>query len=76
MDELVRMVTQKTGISEAQARQAVEVVLNQLKQYLPGPIGSQLDGLMSGNKGLKDLSSMGDALKGGDLGGMFGGKKK
>jgi hypothetical protein len=75
MDELVRMVSQKVGIPEAQARQAVEVVLRQLKQHLPDPIGSQLDGLISGNKSLNDLSSLGDMLKGGDLGGLFGGKK-
>ena len=34
MDELVKLVSQKTGISEQQAKAAVETVLNFLKQKL------------------------------------------
>ncbi len=75
MDELTRMVSQKVGIPEAQARQAVEVVLNQLRQNLPDPIASQLDGLMKGNKSLKDLNNLEGLLKSSGLGGMLGGKQ-
>lgn len=37
MDELVRQVTQRTGISEEQARTAVETVVGFLKERLPLP---------------------------------------
>ncbi len=63
MDELVKLVVQKTGISEDQARQAVNVVLNFLKERLPAPIASQVDGVIN-NPGVA-----------GALGGLFGGKK-
>jgi uncharacterized protein (DUF2267 family) len=62
MDELVKLVVQKTGISEDQARQAVTVVINFLKERLPAPIASQVDGLLSGQGG----------GAGGMLGGLFG----
>ncbi len=63
MDELVKLVVQKTGISEDQARTAVTTVLNFLKERLPAPIASQVDGVL-GNPGVAST-----------LGGLFGGKK-
>jgi hypothetical protein len=63
MDELVKLVVAKTGISEDQARGAVSTVVNFLKEKLPAPIAGQIDGVLSG-------SGFGDALKG--LGGLFG----
>lgn len=65
MDEVVKLVSQKTGIGEDKARVAVTTVLNFLKERLPAPIASQIDGVLSG-KGI------GDVTKG--LGGIFGGK--
>lgn len=70
MDELVNQVAQKTGLSPDQARQAVDAVLGFLKDKLPGPIGSQIDNVLSGqsaNPG--DIA--GQAL--GGLGGILGG---
>jgi hypothetical protein len=64
MDELIKMVTDKVGISEAQAKQAVDVVLGFLKDKLPGPVGSQIDAVLKG-----DLGSVTGAL-----GGLFGKK--
>ena len=64
MDELVKMVAQKTGISEDQARTAVTTVLDYLKQRLPAPIASQVDSVLGGQAG-------GVA---GALGGLFGKK--
>ena len=64
MNELIKLVTQKTGISEEQAKAAIETVLGFLKQKLPAPIAGQIDGILSGN--------MPDLGKG--LGGLFGGK--
>jgi uncharacterized protein (DUF2267 family) len=67
MDELVKLVVDKVGISEDQARQAVETVLSFLKDKLPGPIAGQIDAALKG-----DLSGLGDLA--GGLGGLFGGK--
>ena len=68
MEELVNLVSQKTGLSEEMSRQAVDVVLDYLKQKLPAPIAGQLDNVVAGSGGL-DLGDM--ASKG--LGGLFGG---
>ncbi len=65
MDELVKLVQQKTGLSQEQAKQAVDTVIGFLKQRLPQPVAGQIDAALSGN--------LGDVAKG--LGGMFGGKK-
>ena len=67
MDELVKLVTKKTGLPEAQARQAVETVIGYLKSKLPAPIASQIDGVLSGG-----TSQVADVAKG--LGGLL--KKK
>lgn len=61
MDELIKLVTSKAGISEAQAKQAVETVLGFLKDKLPAPLAGQVDALLKGNVG--DLTS--------GLGGLF-----
>ena len=65
MDELIKQVSQKAGISEDQAKQAVTAVLDFLKQHLPAPIAGQIDGILKGG-GLPDVSK--------GLGGLFGGK--
>lgn len=62
MEELVKQVAAKTGISEDQARTAVTTVVGFLKNKLPAPIASQLDGVISGESssasgGLGDLAS-------------------
>ena len=67
MDELIKLVTQKAGISEAQAKQAVDTVLGFLKQNLPGPLAGQIDAVLKG-----DMSGLGDIA--GSLGGLFGKK--
>jgi hypothetical protein len=67
MDELVKLVAQKTGISQDQARTAVQTVVDFLKQRLPAPVAAQVDGVLSG-KG-PDLGGLA-----GGLGGMFGKK--
>ena len=65
MDELVKMVADKVGISEAQAKQAVEVVMGFLKDNLPEPLAGQVEAVLSG-----DVSGVQDLL--GGLGGLFG----
>jgi len=67
MDELVKLLVKKTGISEELARKVVPVVLDYLKDHLPGPLGSQLDAaLEDGEIGLDDLAK--------GLGGLLGKK--
>ena len=75
MEEIIKQVTERAGISEAQARTAVETVLGFLKNRLPEPIAGQLDGVVGGAAGAAGglAGAAGDVL--GGLGGMFGGKK-
>jgi uncharacterized protein (DUF2267 family) len=69
MDEIVKLVSERVGISEDQASQAVELIVGQLKDRLPGPLGDQLEGALNGGGGDGD-GDAGDALKG--LGGRLG----
>lgn len=67
MEEIVRVVVQKTGMSHEQAQVAVQVVLDYLKNKLPAPIAGQLDSVLQSGGG-----DLGNLVQG--LGGMFGGK--
>ena len=73
MDELVNLVVKKTGISQDDARKAVEVIVSALKSKLPGPIASHLDSFISGSMNTL-AGEAGEMLKG-KLGGLFGGAK-
>ncbi len=66
MDELVKLVSKKTGISEELAKTAVEVVLDYLKDRLPPPVAGQIDGIVSGGGGADDIA---DVTK--QMGGLF-----
>jgi uncharacterized protein (DUF2267 family) len=66
MDELIKLVTSKTGISEEQAKGAVQTVLGFLKEKLPAPIAAQVEGVINGTTSPNDL------IQG--LGGLFGHK--
>ena len=74
MDELIKLVTKKVGISEAQAKQAVDTVIGFLKKKLPKPIASQIDGVLSGIKADDVGKKIGEVTQG--LGGLLGRKKK
>lgn len=69
MEELIKQVSAKAGISEDQARSAVSTVLDFVKGRLPEPIAGQLDNVMSGEGGgiggtLGDLASKAGGLLG------------
>ena len=67
MDEIVKLVVERTGISEDLAQKAVETVVSYLKDKLPEPLSGQIEGLLEGS----DLGGQaGDLLKG--LGGFLG----
>ena len=78
MNELIKQVSERTGISEDKARTAVETVVGFLKERLPAPIAGQVDNVL--NSGAGAIGSAGDSLadKAGDalggLGGLFGKK--
>jgi hypothetical protein len=58
MDELVKLVSQKAGLSEEVARMAVETVLAYLKKKLPAPIAGQIDSVLGGASLEKDLGGL------------------
>lgn len=67
MDELIKQVVSRTGISEEQARTAVTTVLGFVKDKLPAPIASQIDSAITGEGGgvggtLGDLASKAGGL--------------
>lgn len=62
MDELVKLVAEKTGLSDEMAETAVKLVLDFVKDKLPAPVAGQIDALLDGDSGAADL-----------LGGLFGG---
>jgi uncharacterized protein (DUF2267 family) len=77
MEELVALVSKKTGLSQDQATAAVNVVLDFIKKKLPAPVAAQVDAVLSGSGGLREAAK---ALDGGEdianlLGGLLGGEK-
>ncbi|HSS18688.1 MAG TPA: hypothetical protein VLL54_01190 [Pyrinomonadaceae bacterium] len=65
MEELIKQVTAKTGISEDQARTAVTTVLNFIKTKLPEPIAGQIENVIGGGEGGSNIA--------GDLASKVGG---
>ena len=81
MEELVALVSKKTGLSKEQSTAAVKVVLDFIKKNLPAPVAAQVDAVLSGSGG---LGAAAKALDDGKidandvanlLGGFMGGKK-
>jgi hypothetical protein len=67
MEELIGRVAEKAGISDEQARAAVNTVAEYLKEKVPAPYSSYIDNFMAGGSG-----SSGGFMSGG--GGMAGKK--
>lgn len=67
MDELIKLVSQKTGLPQDKAKVAVDTVVNFLKKKLPPAIAGQLDTILAGGNIPNDLTK--------GLGGLLGGKK-
>jgi uncharacterized protein (DUF2267 family) len=76
MDELIKQVSERAGISEAQAGTAINTVVGFLKERLPAPIAGQVDTVLNSSAGVVGTGidaiseHAGDVL--GGLGGMFG----
>jgi len=75
MEDLIRQVVERTGISEEQARTAVQTVLGYLQNNLPAGVSQQLGGLLGGAAGGGGIADRAGDLVGG-LGGILGGGKK
>ena len=72
--EIAALVAKKVKITDAQALQAVEVVLDFVEKKLPPNIGSKLDAILAGNIDLSDGIGLDDAA--GLLGGLMSGNNK
>jgi hypothetical protein len=71
MDELIKMLSDKLGVSPDKASMAVQLIANHLKQKAPA-LSGQIDSLLAGGEsaasgGLGDVASK--------LGGLMGGKE-
>ena len=69
MDTLITQIVQRTGISEQQAREAVQTVLGYAQDKLPPMVVTQLTAVLNGTD-LNDVGAQAQQLLGG-LGGMF-----
>ena len=63
MDELVKLISEKTGLNEEMSETAVKLVLDYVKDKLPAPVAAQVDAILGGDSAAAAL------------GGLFGGKK-
>jgi len=63
MEELVKLVSEKTGLSKEMSETAVNIVVDYIKKKLPKPVAAQVDAVLGAGNAM-------DAL-----GGLFGGKK-
>lgn len=69
MEEVVKLVSEKAGITEDQAKTAVQVVAGILKKRMPEAMATQVDAYLKGEGNANNLGDMA-----GKLGGMFGKK--
>jgi len=67
VDQVVKLIQERTGIDAGQARTAADTVVDFLKDRLPAPIAGQIDSVISGSGGEGTGSPMDK------VGGMFGG---
>jgi hypothetical protein len=67
MNELIRMIMEKTGLDEGKATKAAETAIGFLKERMPGNFGSQLDSFLGSGESEGTLGK----LKG-KAGSMFG----
>ena len=71
MDDLVKQITERTGLPDDQARAAAQTTIDFLKEKLPESMRGYVD--MALNSGMiDDVANQ----AGGILGGLFGGTKE
>jgi hypothetical protein len=74
MDELIKLVVEKTGLSQDDAQKAAQVIVDFLKSRLPGPLGAQVDAFLAGGAGggVNALETEGETIVKDELGGILG----
>ena len=71
MDDLIKLITERTGLPADQARAAAQTTIDFLKEKLPESMRGYVD--MALNSGMiDDVAGQAGSL----LGGLFGGDKK
>ena len=70
MDELIKILSDKLGVSPEKAAMALELVANHLKEKAPA-LSGQIDSLLAGGGG-DAAGGLGDVAS--KLGGLMGGK--
>lgn len=81
MEELINLVSSKTGLPKDQAAIAVRTVVQLLKSKLPEPVGAQIDAVLNNSSIVGTAANVLDdgKIDGNDvsnlLGGFLGGKK-
>ena len=68
MEELVKRVSERTGLSDEKARTAIDTVVGFLKERLPAPLANQVDNALT-HAGGTIVDKAGDLI--GGLGDMF-----
>lgn len=69
MEDLIGTIAEKAGISETQAKMALNVVLDQIDDKLPAPVVAQIKKQLGLDTGGMLGAVMGDAAEG-NLGGL------
>jgi hypothetical protein len=72
MNEIVTLVSQKTGLPADKAQMAVQTVVGYLKEKLPAPIAGQIDSLLAGGSVAGGAGGIADTVKG--MTGLFDSK--
>jgi hypothetical protein len=74
MEELIKQVSQRSGISEDQARKAVDTVLGYMRDKLPASASGMIDSVIGG--GANVAGGVADTAQNvlGNIGGMLGKK--
>lgn len=77
MNQLVKLITEKTGLDEKMAKQIVDVVSDYLAKTLPAPLNQNVDKLLSGDtSAIAQIPGLGKkGGLGGLLSGLLGGKR-
>lgn len=70
MQDIVKLVSERTGISEPQAQTAVETVVAFLKERLPAPVAVQVDTVLASD--LSGVTQQIESFVPGGLGGLGG----
>ncbi len=68
MDDMVKTVSQKAGISTDQAQKAVQAVMDYMMPRIPEQMGMQMKQMMMGDMGQGMMGEMGKKM--GDMGKM------